>query len=409
MLDRNKGTPKAGIPTGLVELEYPPEKWLRQKNKPYVLRVIFPKGCQVTYAPPTNPLGGPIRKNADGEIVTMGQIVNAYSKRPPGKLLEWLLAFQKRSDLDMFVKVIEDNSKPRKRIYGQYPMYSWMIGDPSRPLGSSGQEKRPIESSQKDSSTNKLPSLSIRERVSSNPKEEDARDKADRAAQQRLMERKRKEESLLLERKLEASLTNEPEKRDNLLEGAWKISYQTIFVDYLQICKELSTTYYSVINDIQAKYNKEKESGKDTTGNKGINKSNPEKQANLMWSDPSQWSTIKWESLSDIKPGLLESAVLNVVMLCKVISEFRGMAEAHVKDIIDEMPLPPNYRKHSPDTDGIEDFTRDRAPTRLVYTSQFYVVTLAIPEKAQSLKADNYQKNFINDRSVVFPNRSKRS
>ena len=255
---------------------------------------------------------------------------------------------------------------------------------------------------------NRPPGLNIRERVSSNPKEEDPREREDRIARERQLERKRKEESLMLERKTDPSASYEPDKRDNILEGAWKISYQTIFVDYLQICKELSTTYYTLINELQAKYTKEKEASKDPTGNKGMEKSANEKQTNTMWSDKSQWSTVVWDALPEIKPGLLESAVLNVVMLCKVISEFRAAAESHLREIIDEMPLPPNYRKHSPDMDGIEEFTKERVPTRLVYTSQFYVVTIAIPEKGQNLKGENYAKSFINDRSVCFSDCSKR-
>jgi hypothetical protein len=358
----------------------------------------------MTYAPPTNQLGGPIRKNADGDVTTTPQMVMAYSKNPnKSKLLEWILTFNRRADLDMFVKVVEDNSKPHRSIYGQYPMYQWMQSEPGNLALQSINDRKPaitVEVFPPNSSLSKQPNSPIRERVMSTSKEEDPRDRENRLARERLMERKRKEESLMLERRTETYANLETDKRDNILEGAWKISYQTVFVDYLQICKELSASYYSIIHDVQMKYSKEKEAGKDTTGNKGIEKGVTEKQSNMMWSDKSQWANLAWETLNAIKPGLLESAVLNIVMLCKVISEFRAMAETHVKEIIDELPLPPNYRKHIPDTDGSDEFLKDRVPTKLVYTSQFYVVTLAIPEKAHSLTADQSQKHFINDRAV---------
>lgn len=73
--------PKSGVPVKLVQLQFPPERWLIQKNQNYAVKVIFPRNCQLTYKRASNVIGGYQRFNREEKMVALQEHITQYSSR----------------------------------------------------------------------------------------------------------------------------------------------------------------------------------------------------------------------------------------------------------------------------------------------------------------------------------------
>ena len=73
--------PKVGIPIQTIEIQYPPEKWLINKNKKYALKLIHPKSCQIYYKMSSGPFGGYNRFNQKGESMFPQELADVTRRK----------------------------------------------------------------------------------------------------------------------------------------------------------------------------------------------------------------------------------------------------------------------------------------------------------------------------------------
>ena len=113
-----------------------------------------------------------------------------------------------------------------------------------------------------------------------------------------------------------------------------------------------------------------------------------------------------------VRDNGIEDSIKSAIKLSKVIEGFRMSASKHLREIIDELSLPPELRLHEHQCTryyGNSDTVRpanspDELPTKLVYTDDKYDVTISVPQQIEaglSLRSHGLEMLVVEDETVL--------
>jgi len=328
--------PKVGVPVALVELAYPSEDWLIAKKKKNAIKVIFSQNCQLTYQASGDEL---IRINKQGKPVEIYDHVAFVKSLPSRKKLEWVFAFRTPQDLHTFIQIVENVTNPDTSVLGKEPRFENRVKAESlQDRDIKFMERLGVPPGEEPDPT--VQDQSKQKKVKGEEIDDDDRRARDvQLIKDKIFNERMKEEALLLEEKRRNEAKDLEEMKQQMEQkDKQQTAWKLYYQSYLSECHNLS----KVADDI----------------------------------------------------------VTNAMRLFKLVNEYAINAQAKLKDIVDDMCFPDNFRKYKPELVIDPEYgLDDDVPMKLLFKDENYFIYISLAEEVDkvSLKEKNLEPYVIEE------------